>query len=286
MPSQVIEMNETLEAVTALAPVLGARADEIERGRRLPPDLVEELTAAGCFLMLVPHSHGGAELDLPADMRVIEELARADGSVGWTAMIGHSAPVLLGKLPRQAFDAIYADGPDVILGGTLNPTGGATPVDGGFRVTGQWSFASGCQHSHWFIAHCMVDDGRQPPMRMMVLPAADVEIKDTWSVSGLCGTGTGPARPLPGRHLRRVRLRRHRTLATHSNLRGRARPAGGRHDRAPDRLRAASMKTPLGSTPVAMPVKLTRWTSARNTTPVPQPISRTLASEASAIRSR
>ena len=66
----------------------------------------------------------------------------------------------------------------------------ATPVDGGFRVTGQWSFASGCQHCHWFVAHCIVDDGRQPPIRMMVLPPADVEIKDTWSVSGLCGTGS------------------------------------------------------------------------------------------------
>jgi alkylation response protein AidB-like acyl-CoA dehydrogenase len=123
-------------------------------------------------------------------MRVLEELARADGSIGWTVGIGHAAPVLLGKLPHQAFDAIYGDGPDVIVAGTFNPTGVATPVDGGFRVAGQWSFASGCQHAHWFIAHCIVDDGRQPPIRMMVLPATDVEIKDTWSVSGLCGTGS------------------------------------------------------------------------------------------------
>jgi alkylation response protein AidB-like acyl-CoA dehydrogenase len=190
MTSEMIEMTETLAAVVALAPVLGARGDEIEGGRRVPPDLVEELTAAGCFRMLVPRSHGGAELDLPAEMRVIEQLARADGSVGWTVMIGCSAPVLLGKLPRQAFDAVYAESPDVILAGTVNPTGVATPVDGGFAVTGQWSFASGCQHAHWFIAHCIVDDGRQPPIRMMVLPAVDVEIKDTWSVSGLCGTGS------------------------------------------------------------------------------------------------
>ncbi len=114
-------MNATLEAVAALAPVIEARSEEIERGRRVPPNLVEELTAAGCFRTLVPRSHGGAELDLPADMRVIVGLARADGSVGWTVMIGHEAPVLLGKLPRQAFDAIYADGPDVILAGTLQP---------------------------------------------------------------------------------------------------------------------------------------------------------------------
>jgi len=190
MTTQAIETNATFEAVGTLAPGIVARSAEIERGRRVPPDLVEELTAAGCFRMLVPRSHSGGELDPPADLRVIEELARADGSVGWTVMIGSLAPVLLGKLPRESFDALYAAGPDVILAGTFNPTGVATPVDGGFAVTGQWSFASGCQHCHWFVAHCIVDDGRQPPIRMMVLPPTDVEIEDTWSVSGLCGTGS------------------------------------------------------------------------------------------------
>lgn len=183
-------MSGTLEAVAALAPDIAARAEEIERGRRLPPDLVDQLKAAGCFRTLVPRSHGGAELDLPAQMRVIEELARADGSVAWTVMIGCLAPALLGRLPRETFDALYAEGPDLILAGTFNLKGVATPVDGGFRVTGQWSFASGCQHCDWFIAHCIVDDGPQPSMRMMVLPPTDVEIKDTWSVAGLCGTGS------------------------------------------------------------------------------------------------
>jgi alkylation response protein AidB-like acyl-CoA dehydrogenase len=87
-------------------------------------------------------------------------------------------------------DTVYAAGPDVILAGTFNLKGEATPVDGGFRVTGQWSFASGCQHCDWLIAHSIVDDGREPTMRMMVLPPSDVEIKDTWFVSGLCGTGS------------------------------------------------------------------------------------------------
>jgi indole-3-acetate monooxygenase len=179
-----------LDAVRGLAPEITARASEIEAARRVPPDLVADLTAAGCFRALVPRSHGGAELDLPAAGRVLSELAKADGSLGWTVMIGAAAPFILGRLPRGTFDDIYADGPDVILAGAFNPTGAATPVDGGFRVTGQWAFASGCQHAHWFVAHCLVDDGRQPPIRMMVLPAGDVELKDTWSVAGLCGTGS------------------------------------------------------------------------------------------------
>jgi len=151
---------------------------------------VDELVAAGCFRTLVPRSHGGVELDLPVQMQVLEELARADASVAWTVMIGSEGPVLFRMLPRTSFDALYAAGPDVIMAGSANPTGTATPVEGGYRVTGQWAFASGCQHAHWFVGHCMVDDGREPPVRMMVLPPSDVEIKDTWSVSGLCGTGS------------------------------------------------------------------------------------------------
>jgi indole-3-acetate monooxygenase len=184
------DTRDVLEAVRAMSPGIAARAEEIEDRRRLPLDLVDELVAAGCFRSLVPTSHGGLGASLPDHMRMIEELARSDGSVGWTVTIGSSAPAFFGLLPPDTFDAVYAGGPDVILAGAVNPTGRATPVDGGFMVAGQWAFASGCQHANWIFAHCFVDDGRQPPLRMMLLPPGDVEIKDTWSVSGLRGTGS------------------------------------------------------------------------------------------------
>lgn len=182
--------SSTSGAVQAMLPAIAARVDEIEQGRRLPPDMVAELEAAGCFRSLVPRSHGGDEHDPVTHMRLLEELARTDGSVGWTVMIGAAAPVMLGNLPVHTFDAIYAAGPDVVVGGTFNPTGSAVPIDGGYTVTGRWTFASGCQHSDWFLAHCFVDDGRTPPIRMMVVPSSDVEIVDTWRVSGLRGTGS------------------------------------------------------------------------------------------------
>ena len=179
-----------LDVVKAMNPAITLRAEEIERARRLPPDLVDELLAAGCFRMLVPRSHGGLELDLPVQVSVLEELARADASVAWTVMIGSEGPVLFRMLPRASFDALYAAGPDVILAASANPTGTATPVEGGYRVTGRWGFASGCQHAHWFVGHCVVDDGREPPVRMMMFAPSDLDIQDTWSVSGLCGTGS------------------------------------------------------------------------------------------------
>jgi indole-3-acetate monooxygenase len=180
----------TFGAVQSLLPMIAARVDEIERVRRIPADLVAELKAAGCFRSLVPRSRGGDECDLADHMRLLEELARADGSVGWTVMIGSSGPFVLGGLPVKAFDEVYAASPDVVVAGTFNPTGAAVATDGGYVVTGRWTFASGCQHSDWFLAHCIVDDGRMPPMRMMVVPAADVDIIDTWHVSGLRGTGS------------------------------------------------------------------------------------------------
>jgi indole-3-acetate monooxygenase len=130
------------------------------------------------------------QLDLPVQVQVIEELARADASVAWTVMIGSEGPVLFRMLPRSSFDALYAAGPDVIMAASASPTGVATPVTGGYRVTGRWAFASGCQHADWFAGHCIVDDGRDPPVRMMLLSSSDIEIEDTWSVSGLCGTGS------------------------------------------------------------------------------------------------
>ncbi|HEV7653085.1 MAG TPA: acyl-CoA dehydrogenase family protein [Actinophytocola sp.] len=178
-----------LDAVRELAPTITKRAAEIEAARRLPPDLVESLTDAGCFRMLLPRSHGGMGLELPAAMRVLEALSRVEGSVGWTVMIGAGSWCDLAGLPRASFDAIYAGGP-VITGGAISPSGTATAVDGGYRIRGRWAFASGCQHSAWLAANCVEDVDDEPRLRLAVLSAAEVEIEDTWRAAGLCGTGS------------------------------------------------------------------------------------------------
>jgi indole-3-acetate monooxygenase len=183
-----------LDAVRDLAPAIAARADEIEAARRLPPDLVIELAAAGCFGMLRPPSHGGAGVDLATSMRVYEDLSRADASVGWTVAIGAGCWLDVVGLPRSTFDAVFADDPDVKVGGGINPAGVAAPADGGYRVTGRWAFVSGCQHCDWIYGNCIEEgasgNGDMPPLRIALFRAGEVEIEDTWSVSGLCGTGS------------------------------------------------------------------------------------------------
>ncbi len=200
--SQEGPLTSTLHRVRELTPAIRRRSDEIESNSRLPLDLVADLRTAGCFRMHVPASYGGDDLPLSDALDVVEQLAYADGSTGWTVMIGSHTPVLFGFLPRPSFEAIYARGPDVIGAGSLAPKGHAVPVDGGYRVSGQWSFASGCQHADWIIAHAMVVGGGEtrllpngmPEMVVAVLRATEVEIVETWRVAGMRGTGSHDVR--------------------------------------------------------------------------------------------
>lgn len=184
-------VETVLQAVRRLAPSIFDRADEIEAGRRVPVDLLDSLRAAGCFRLVRPATHGGLEASLPDVMGALESLARADASVAWTVMIGAGSWIDLAHLPRETFDALYATRPDAITAGVFNPTGSFTSVDGGYHVTGRWSFASGCEHADVLFGNGVegVADG-VPQLRGAVFAPADVAIEDTWSVSGLCGTGS------------------------------------------------------------------------------------------------
>jgi len=180
-----------LDAVRELAPAIAGRAAEIETARRVPRDVLDQLIRAGCFRLLLPPSHGGIGSDLPAALRVFEDLARSDASAAWTVMIGASAWVDLAGLPRARFDELFPADRAVIVAGAIAPTGRITGVDGGYRVTGRWGFISGCEHADWLWGDCVeaVVDG-VPHLRGAVFSPDQVVIEDTWDVSGLAGTGS------------------------------------------------------------------------------------------------
>jgi len=181
-----------VDAARALFPVVREAAETTERGRRLPLPIVAALAEAGLFRLCVPRVLGGTETDPTALVLAIEEIARADGSAGWCTMIGATTGLLSGYLAEDAAREIFARDPNVVTGGVVAARGRAAVVDGGYRVTGRWPFASGCQHCAWLVGGCLVEDGGSaaPAARMMMFPATAVEIIDTWTVSGLCGSGS------------------------------------------------------------------------------------------------
>jgi alkylation response protein AidB-like acyl-CoA dehydrogenase len=182
-----------------LAPDIAARAAEIEAARRIPPDLMETLRSIGVFRMFVPRSHGGFEFDMPRGLEVVTALSRIDGSVGWNAALGSGIPILTSLLPRDVYDGLYKDGPDVFLSGAGQPSGKAEIIDGEWHVSGRWPFATGCQSAEWIFCLCiMMQDGKplpgaasgMPLVKGCLVPASQVQIEDTWYVAGLRGTGS------------------------------------------------------------------------------------------------
>jgi alkylation response protein AidB-like acyl-CoA dehydrogenase len=140
-----------LADIRKLAPHITSRAAEIEAGRRIPLDLVEALRSIGVFRMFAPQRHGGLELDLPTALDVIGALGKLDGSVGWTAMIGAGSAIFVPYLPRETFDQVYQNGPNMIIAASAQPAGTAEAVAGGWRINGRWPFMSGCQHADWIL---------------------------------------------------------------------------------------------------------------------------------------
>lgn len=189
--------GDFLAEAKALAPRILAERGAIERMRGLPPDLARAMGQAGFFSLWLPKSLGGPELT-PAELaRIVEVFARADGSTGWLVGIGTSNSRLAGYLSEPVAREIWGDGTSV-LAGTLNPVGTAVAVRGGYRVNGQWSYASGVDHSNWLLGACQVlQDNAQrvrldgsPETRIMLFPKHQAEVLDTWDVAGMRGSGS------------------------------------------------------------------------------------------------
>jgi len=129
---------------------------------------------------------------------VVEAIARIDGSTGWCVFIAGGNPLLGAYLTDHAAEAVFGHDPQVVTAGVVFPYGTALVSDGGYRVRGRWSFASGCQHSSWIFCCCHVFDGThqrltasgEPEVRLLFIPTTQVTIVDTWDVSGLAGTGS------------------------------------------------------------------------------------------------
>ena len=153
---------------------------------------------AGFYRLYVPRQLGGLEVHPVTFSRVIEEISRIDGATGWNLTVGAAYGAFAAFLREDVAREIYDPADRAILAGTINPTGRADAVDGGFRVTGRWAFGSGIKQANWVFGNCAVFDGDNrrdgpsgaPELRIVIFPADDCEVHDTWKVGGLRGTGS------------------------------------------------------------------------------------------------
>jgi indole-3-acetate monooxygenase len=194
----VSSQNPTLVAALALQPELAERAQEMEDVRRLPADLARKMADAGIFRMITPRAYGGLESSPREIVDVVEAVADANASAGWCAMIAATTAMNAAYMAPEYAREVYSD-PLTITGGVFAPMGKAIVDGDDFIVSGRWQWGSGSANCTWLCGGCMVyEDGElrklpsgRPDARMMVFPASEVELIDTWHVMGLKGTGSG-----------------------------------------------------------------------------------------------
>ena len=188
-----------LAAAQALVPEIRDRAREAERLRTMPPDLADRVEAAGLFALLLPRSLGGLELDPATVIRITEELSYADGSAGWTVLIGTNTAFFAWLEPDVARE-LLAGHPYGASTCVLAPTGSAVPDGaGGYTVSGRWAFNTGVRHARFSqVAAVMRDEsgaplrdgGGAPEWRLACFPTDRAQPLDTWDSAGLRGTGS------------------------------------------------------------------------------------------------
>jgi alkylation response protein AidB-like acyl-CoA dehydrogenase len=186
-----------LEAARKLAPMIRTYAGDTEALRALPDPVFEALADAGLFHLAFPRSMGGAELDLPTYIQVIEEIGKADASTGWVVNQCSIFATYAARMPRNVARKIWIETPRSIVANTPLADARAVVVEGGYRVTGRQGFSTGCRNAAWVAAHAqIIEDGKvrldkgEPETRYLFVPAAEAELLDTWHVRGMRGTGT------------------------------------------------------------------------------------------------
>lgn len=183
---------ELVGRAAELVPLLAANAQRTEDERNVVGENIEALEAAGMFALTRPKRFGGFETGFRTNLEVCREVGRGCGSTSWTLMILNICSYFTGMWNPDAQQDVWGQASDNRVGGVLTPSGTADVVDGGFRVSGTWSYASGCAHTQWSLVGVVVRDGDGSPtdQGLVLIPSPELTVKDTWFVSGMKGTGS------------------------------------------------------------------------------------------------
>lgn len=181
-----------LERIAAVRPILEKNAAQTEADRRVVEENITALRDAGTFKIMVPKRYGGWEASIRTKLEVSRAVAMGCGSTGWVTALMNVCAYFTGCMNAQAQDDVWADDPDARIAGVLNPSATTKKVDGGYRVTGAWPWASGSYHADWLYVGVPVvnehDEFAYPAVAL--IPKADTTIEDTWFTTGMRGTGS------------------------------------------------------------------------------------------------
>jgi 3-hydroxy-9,10-secoandrosta-1,3,5(10)-triene-9,17-dione monooxygenase len=184
---------ELVARAKALAPKLRERALRAERDRNVPPDSVQEYRDAGLLRTLTPKRWGGYEHDHEVQFDIAIELGRSTcASSAWCLNYFTDHNCILAHFPDEAQHEVWSNGPDSCIATSAAPTGKASVVPGGYKLSGKWSWCSGIRHSPWIMIGGLVfrEGEHHPDLRLMLVPTSELQILDTWYCAGLRATGS------------------------------------------------------------------------------------------------
>ena len=189
--------DEFLGRVRDLLPAIRERTARAEQLRRLPDETLADFQEAGLFRAMQPKRYGGFELDPGTFYQGVMEIAAVCGSSGWIFAVMGAHNWHLALFPPQAQQDVWGEDDSLQLSTSLAPAGTIARAEGGFRLSGRWSFSSGCDFCQWVVLGGIapppadkIEAGGPPDVRTYLLPRSDYVIDDNWHVMGLCGTGS------------------------------------------------------------------------------------------------
>jgi alkylation response protein AidB-like acyl-CoA dehydrogenase len=187
------DLKELKSRLDGVRPEIEARSHATEKACRVPEESISALRAIGYFDIVKPARFGGYEHDFDVLVDLNIELAKSCASTAWVAGLLAAHQWLIASFPEQAQRDVWDESPDAVACGSYAPAAKAIPADGGFRLNGRWSFASGCDNAQWSLCAALLPaeaEGGPLIPAFLLVRASDYSIDDTWNVVGLAGTGS------------------------------------------------------------------------------------------------
>jgi alkylation response protein AidB-like acyl-CoA dehydrogenase len=188
-----VETARLAERIVPITEAIGKSARDTEKSGRVPASHIDLLRSVGYFDIVKPARFGGEQGSFADLVDANIEISSACASTGWVAGLLSAHQWLLAMFDERVQQEVWGSNPDALLCGSYAPVRLAERVENGFRLSGDWAFASGCENAQWALCAAIIpprSEAERPVPAFLLVPASDYTIADTWDVVGLAGTGS------------------------------------------------------------------------------------------------